>query len=86
MSEITTKRRFEYTLQVIADAAGHSVNVVREHKQRAYFNPEDAVSVAEYIMAFRVINRMIKDWQERQAREAEDSPWGGSDGKKGGGS
>jgi len=82
-------------LQTIADATGFTVNVVRDHKQRGYFNPDDMQSVAHYIETYRAINEYIETYRvaqeaeaerKRKEQEAEDNQWGGIYGKKGGGS
>ena len=41
--------RFSFTYEDVADAAGCSIEAARKHAQRGNFNPNDLVSILEFI-------------------------------------
>lgn len=41
--------RFSFTYEDVADAAGCSTGAARKHAQRGNFNPNDLVSILEFI-------------------------------------
>ena len=50
---MSNKRKWEYTLQDIADSSKQSINTVRDHKQQGVLEPENLTSVARYIVSMR---------------------------------
>jgi len=56
--ELAYKKSWTYTLERIAELSGNSIHTVRDHKQSGMLNPDDLLSVTDYIHASRGVNCM----------------------------
>jgi hypothetical protein len=54
------KRRWEYTLQTIADAAGLSVHTVRDHKRAGELDPADFLRTCKYVVSNDILVNIRK--------------------------
>ena len=52
---VIMKKRWAYSLQEIADAAGLSIHTVRYHRRTGLLSPEDFVNVCSYVVSKRLI-------------------------------
>jgi hypothetical protein len=73
MAEVDPRRKWEYTLEDIADAAGLSVHTVRDHKVKGYLIPGNFLNTCRYVVG----NRMTLEAK----RETVEDAWGGEHGK-----
>jgi len=53
MSDQDNRRKWEYTLEDIAEHSGVSIHTVRDHKAKGFLQPADLSNVARYIVGHR---------------------------------
>jgi len=80
MSQPNNRRKWEYTLEDIAAAAGVSVHTVRDHKEKKWLDPGDLMQVGRYIVG----NRMKPQAAPKRVVGEYDATWGDGDETSGG--
>ena len=72
---MSNKRKWEYTLQDIADSSKQSINTVRDHKQQGVLEPDKLTSVARYIISMRQLHA-IRNTKKSVKGMLEVDEWG----------